>query len=99
MRVPLLLMSAFVFLLAPAAHAGVAEGKAIAEQWCQECHLVKGDQAEGTESAPPFPEIAAKRSDQEIVGFLFDPHPPMAQLNLSRQETKDLVAYIRSQAK
>ena len=75
-----------------------ANGKRLAERWCASCHLVSKEQATTTTEAPPFEGIA-QRSPEEIAGlaaFLTDPHPPMPQLNLTRDEIRDLVAYIAS---
>ena len=47
-------------------------------------------------SAPPFSSIA-KRPDfnaAKIAFFLLDPHPKMPNMQLSREETADIAAYI-----
>jgi hypothetical protein len=47
--------------------------------------------------AQPFPSLlAGKRSAEEIEGWLADPHPPMPNLDLSRQEINDIMAYLQS---
>jgi mono/diheme cytochrome c family protein len=80
----------------PAA-AGVAEGRAIAQRWCASCHVVSQKQSAGVEGVPSFAVIASTRTDQAIGSFLFDPHPPMAGLALTRSQIADLIAYIKSQ--
>jgi mono/diheme cytochrome c family protein len=77
-----------------------ATGRAVAELWCAACHLVGPEQTSAVSGppAPPFEEIA-ERSEAEIdalAGFLADPHPPMPQMSLTRQEILDLLAYIGS---
>lgn len=84
-------------LIGPAA-AGEAEGRAIAERWCAACHVISPEQRQGTEGVPSFAEIASTRDDTAIARFLFDPHPTMAGLSLSRGEIDSVKAYIRAQA-
>jgi mono/diheme cytochrome c family protein len=76
--------------------AGAPEGKAIAERWCVECHIVSLDQEKGTEGVPSFAELARVREDDALKAFLFDPHPTMAGLALSTREIADVIAYIRT---
>jgi mono/diheme cytochrome c family protein len=76
--------------------AGPKEGQALATRWCASCHVVAADQASATEGVPSFATIAATRDDAAIAGFLFDPHPTMRGLALSREEIADVVAYIKS---
>jgi len=95
---------ALAVLLAPspAPHAqsrpDAAAGRAIAERWCAACHLVGPDQRTASAGVPPFAEMARRHAGSVAVleGFLADPHPPMPNLSLSRQEIRDLVAYIGS---
>ena len=91
---------AAVVLHAPTAGAAgdAASGKALATTWCASCHLVAPEQRTATTEAPPF-ESVAQRSQEEIAAlaaFLADPHPPMPQMSLTRQEIRDLLAYIGS---
>jgi mono/diheme cytochrome c family protein len=73
-------------------------GKTIAERWCSGCHLVSPEQAAANADIPSFRAIAtASQNDFDwIAAFLADPHPPMPNLSLTRQEIIDLVAYIAS---
>ena len=80
------------------AQGNAETGGAIAERWCSSCHLVSSDQTSAAADAPSFMSIAQK-SESEIdalEGFLADPHPPMPDMSLSRNEIRDLLAYIRS---
>jgi len=90
----------FVALLANAAAAADAyQGGVLAKRWCATCHVVSADQARGSTQAPPFAEIAKKPglTAASIALFLLRPHPPMPDMNLSRNEAADLAAYIVSQ--
>jgi mono/diheme cytochrome c family protein len=84
--------------LAASAAGDAANGKRLATQWCASCHLVSAEQATATTEAPPFASMA-QRPPEAIAGleaFLAEPHAPMPQLNLARNEIRDLVAYIVS---
>jgi len=72
------------------------KGKVIAERWCSSCHAVSRNQISASSDAPSFASIS-KRSQSEIdalAGFLADPHPPMPNLSLTREEIRNLLAYI-----
>jgi mono/diheme cytochrome c family protein len=81
---------------APSRAADAARGAELARQWCAGCHLVADDQASATTEAPPFAAIARRSPDElaALAGFLADPHPPMPDLSLTREEIRDLLAYI-----
>jgi mono/diheme cytochrome c family protein len=71
-------------------------GERLARQWCAACHVVTVDQRRANADAPPFEEIA-KRPDfsaSGLVTFLLDPHSKMPNMNLTRVEASDIVAYI-----
>jgi mono/diheme cytochrome c family protein len=74
-------------------------GKAIAETWCSACHLVGSDGGrQASADAPPF-SVVAQRLPTEIdvlAAFIANPHPPMPDLSLSRQDVRDLLAYIQT---
>lgn len=73
-------------------------GALLATQWCATCHVVAAEQQSANPDAPSFASIAADplKSEDYLTGFLIDPHPPMPDMNLTRQEIADIVAYIRS---
>ena len=83
------------FSSAAADAAGDAEaGHRLAKQWCNTCHVVE-ESGSGQDTAPPFPIIAANRKERSWVrAWLVAPHPPMPNLNLTRQEIDDVVAYL-----
>ena len=73
----------------------------MARHWCASCHIVASDQKAGSDTAPPFATIARKPGFDggKIAEFLMDPHPKMPDMQLSRDEARDLGAYIASLAK
>ena len=79
----------------------VAHGEALARRWCASCHIVANDQTRGADNAPAFASIAKMPgfSAEKITRFLMDPHPKMPDMQLSRDETRDLGAYIASLAR
>jgi mono/diheme cytochrome c family protein len=82
------------------ASGNAGAGKELAERWCASCHLVSPEQATATTEAPPFETIAASHDSFAWLGaFLADPHPPMPELSLTRDEIRDLTAYIASLGK
>jgi mono/diheme cytochrome c family protein len=95
-----LVVIALFLAAAPFARAaGSAEaGETFARQWCSQCHVVSDDQQTALADAPTFKSIAAKYGTDvgPLEAFLTDPHPPMPNLSLSRQELQDLIAYIGS---
>lgn len=74
-------------------------GFEVAKTWCVNCHLTSRDSTAATQvDAPTFPEIADRddQSASKIENFLFAPTHPMPRLDLSRDEIKNLTAYILS---
>jgi hypothetical protein len=51
-----------------------------------------------TTEAPTFQSIAERSPEaiDALRAFLMDPHPPMPDLSLTRQEIRDLLSYIDS---
>jgi len=96
--IPALFVSILLAGLCPslAAAADAARGKALAQRWCAECHLVAGDQQRASADVAPFASVA-RRSDftaAQLAFFLLDPHPKMPNVSLTRNEAADLAAYI-----
>ena len=87
-------------LLVGAAQARAADarmGSSLAHQWCANCHVI-GGATRGQDSAPPFETIAAKHAGDEawLRAWLTNPHPPMPDMHLSREEIDDLIAYLKT---
>jgi mono/diheme cytochrome c family protein len=72
-------------------------GRDLVRSWCTACHVVDLE-GTGADAGPALPALLAgkQRSADEIRGWLADPHPPMPNLNLSRQEIEDILAYLES---
>lgn len=107
---PLLVTIVFCLLALPdTAHAqqGAAaggrvdpnNGAALAKRWCSSCHLVSRDQTKAIEGVPTFAELARRPelAGGRLVTFLLGPHEPMPPIGLSREEARDLAAYIAAQ--
>lgn len=71
-------------------------GRAIAQTWCSTCHLVSSGQTRVNADVPTFASIAQRLpADKDVLAaFIANPHPPMPDLSLSRQDIQDLLAYI-----
>ena len=76
----------------------VAEGHNLAGQWCVSCHIIEPAGTSASDVAPPFPKIAQDKrlTPQQLRIWLANPHPPMPNLSLTREEIENLVAYIGS---
>lgn len=97
--VRMILTLGFAMLALEAAHADeVSDGRALAEQWCAGCHLVSPEQTVGGDGAPAFATIAADttKSDAALAAWISDPHPPMPNPGLSRDQIDAVIAYLRS---
>jgi mono/diheme cytochrome c family protein len=79
------------------ASADVDEGRRIAERWCAACHVVSSEQTTGAE-APPFSELANRFDfrSRPLAEILAGPHPAMPAMQLGREDSANLTAYIRS---
>lgn len=74
----------------------VEAGADIAARWCAACHVVAPSGA-GTDAAPSFAAIAARRTADDIRAFLIKPHAkPMRGFSLSGREIGDVAAYMES---
>ena len=74
-------------------------GSTLAQRWCAACHVVSGSQSKGTDIAPSFASIGARPdfNVEKLTYFLLEPHPKMPNMSLTRDEAKDLSAYIGEQ--
>jgi mono/diheme cytochrome c family protein len=81
------------------ARADPQNGGALAKRWCASCHIVSKDQTRGTDGVPSFASIAGRAtfSGEQLAFFLLDPHPVMPNMTLTRNEARDLAAYIGMQ--
>jgi mono/diheme cytochrome c family protein len=74
-------------------------GGVLAQRWCAACHIVSKDQTRGTDGVPSFAAIAGRAtfSGEQLAFFLLNPHPVMPNMTLTRNEARDLAAYIAGQ--
>lgn len=72
-------------------------GEALALRWCTACHVVSENEP-GGDAGPAFTALMRNdtRSEFDLREWLFQPHPPMPDLNLTAEEIDDLIAYIRT---
>jgi mono/diheme cytochrome c family protein len=81
----------------------VEQGHLLAAQWCANCHVVERTTATGAATAsanglPTFPAIAASpRITPELLrATMSASHGRMPDLQLSKRQQDDLIAYIQS---
>lgn len=75
------------------------KGAVLAQRWCASCHVVSKDQTKAIDGTRSFAAIAQSPdfSVEKLSFFLLDPHPVMPNMTLSRDEARDLAAYIATQ--
>ena len=75
-----------------------ANGRAIAERVCGECHSVDGKSPSPHPQAPTFVVVANSpgRTPTSLRVWFQSPHRSMPDFNLGEQGSEDLVAYILS---
>ena len=73
-------------------------GAKLARDVCATCHIVSDTQEQATTEAPTFQSIAERSPEaiDALAAFLMDPHPPMPDLSLTREDIRDLLSYIES---
>jgi hypothetical protein len=75
--------------------ADVASGEIIAKRWCATYHLAAPDQTRAVAGVRSVAAIARmKMPAKSLKAFLADPHSKMTNMNLTRSEIDDIVAYI-----
>lgn len=91
----------FLFLIGGSAFPaalprGNAEaGKQLVLNSCTTCHAPTGTN-EASDQAPPLSFLARdnKSHPEWVHAWLMDPHPPMPEIMLSRQQVADVMAYL-----
>ena len=75
----------------------VNEGYALAQRWCQSCHVIDAGQ-NASSRAPAFTEIVSKHdiTDGYLRTWLSIPHTQMPDFNLTRNEISALIDYFNS---
>lgn len=79
------------------AEGDAIDGRRIAGQWCAACHATDAS-ARAPDIAPSFTAIAADpaQTPDRLRLWIADPHGRMPNLNLTRIEIENVIAYIRS---
>jgi mono/diheme cytochrome c family protein len=73
------------------------KGHALAQKFCSGCHVIQSDAGTTVPAGiPPFRAIAnrAGQTSERIISILIQPHAPMPDMHLSREEMLDIVAYL-----
>ena len=72
------------------------KGSQLAQQWCANCHVVRGNPTGAIPQGPPsFQTIArSNMTVDQLRAFLSHPHGAMPDLSLTRAEIDDLIGYI-----
>lgn len=84
---------------AVAAAQDIDRGRALAERWCGNCHVVDRTAATATANGlPTLPAIAAdpKTTPATLRGFMTVAHGRMPDFSLGARDQDDLTAYILS---
>jgi len=77
----------------------VSNGERLARKLRVNCHEVAPDSADPVlADVPGFREVANRpgATRAQVAAFVLNPHPPMPQVQLTRQELSDITAYIMS---
>ena len=94
-----LAMAAGVALAQPVGDGDAAQGRQTAERLCTSCHVSDSSSSATVPAGVPTLRTIANKPDQtaeRIAGMLIDPHPPMPNTRVTREEINDLVAYLQS---
>lgn len=97
-RLPLALALLVAASITAVSQESIEQGEEVARRWCAGCHVVAPGQLLASGDAPSFAAIAAGTEGDFgwLAPFLADPHPAMPRMSLSRQEIRDLGAYLKS---
>ena len=81
--------------IAYAASGNAEAGRQLVMRSCSSCHATESAKT-ATDNAPPFAAVAKTNRERPawIRGWLMEPHPPMPNISLSRQQIDDIVAYL-----
>jgi mono/diheme cytochrome c family protein len=86
-----------VLIATPVLAADTPAGQRLAQVWCRGCHVVDNGQLKTRNDAvPSFSSIAQMKSTTatSLAAFLSTSHGRMPDYGLSRQEIRDVSAYI-----
>lgn len=94
-----LTVAALLLTTAAASAQDIGHGEYIARTWCANCHAVGAEAPNSArDSVPTFVAVAKMKSTTQasLAAFLMTSHPSMPNFTLSRQEIRDVSAYILS---
>ncbi len=94
-----IVLALLLLLPALAGAADLERGRALAERWCGNCHVVDPTAPSGrADGLPTFPAIAAnpKITPASLRGIMSAPHGRMPDFSLGARDQDDLIAYILS---
>jgi len=102
-RISTLVLSAALFSctgIATSCAQDIANGRRLSERRCSECHAIGSDPGKLMQT-PSFASIAAKQgvNADVIAAFLLMPHARMPNEPLSRQDARDIAAFIMAMKK
>lgn len=83
----------------PIGEGDAENGRQTAERLCTSCHVSDSSSSSSVPAGVPTLRAIANKPDQtaeRIVGMLIDPHPPMPNVRLTRDELSDVVAYLQT---
>jgi mono/diheme cytochrome c family protein len=92
-------MSLAAALAIPGAVTGIAQdvdnGRRLAERWCAECHAI-GSKPTRFRRGLRFAALASKDTVtfETLTAFLLLPHATMSNVSLSRNDARDIAAFI-----
>jgi mono/diheme cytochrome c family protein len=75
------------------------KGHALAQKLCSGCHVIESEASTTVPAGvPPFRTIANRpgQTAERIMNVLIQPHVPMPDMHLSREEMLDIVAYLET---
>jgi mono/diheme cytochrome c family protein len=74
--------------------ASAARGEKLAERFCASCHLVREGQTNGVAAGVPSFKAMTNLPDERVANVLMIPHMPMPNMQLTRNEIADIVAFV-----
>jgi mono/diheme cytochrome c family protein len=75
------------------------QGHLLAQRLCAGCHLTEGGSANGLPAGVPSLRAIANRagqSSERIAQALIQPHAPMPDMQITRREIDDILAYLQT---
>ena len=74
--------------------ADASRGQRLSESLCASCHLVGSGKTSGAIAGMPSFRTFSELPNKRILSALIMPHTPMPNIQLTRNEIADIIAYI-----